>query len=146
MATIPTATIIPGPKYTLTPKGASDAQGLFILGNTDPDNTRAGAYQIDFRMSTGWVGTIGILGRNGLHKAGVDDIALLGPWPFRAFYFNGAGWDGSMLSALSGPAPVITNTSSIIVPGSGITVGLAVSCTAGSCDLYYLPVLGQATP
>ena len=143
MATVPIATIIPGPKYTLTPKGAADARGLFMLGNTDPDNARVGTYTIDFRMSTDWSGTIGITARNGVYQAGVDDIALLGPWPFRAFYLNGNGSDGSMQF---GTAAVITNTSNIAVPGYGQTIGLAVSCTAGSCDLYYLPLLGQSTP
>jgi hypothetical protein len=144
MATIPIATIIPGPKYTLTPAGATAANGLFMLGNTDPDNTRVGAYAIEFRMSPDWVGEIGILARNGVHKAGVDDIALLGPWPFRAFYLNGSGWDGSMVSSVAGVTPTITGTSSIIVPGYGQTIGLGVTCTAGSCTLYYLPVLGQS--
>jgi len=141
MATIPIAQIIPGPKYTLTPQAVADAKGLFMLGNTDPENAHVGAYAIDFRMSSDWVGQIGVVGRNGVHKAGVDDIALLGPWPFRAFYLNNAGYDGSMLS---GTNAVITATSSILVPASGVTVGLAVQCTQGSCTMYYLPLLGQS--
>lgn len=146
MATVPIATIIPGPKYTLSAKGAADANGLFMLGNTDPNNTNVGAYAIEFRMNSGWVGSIALMGRNGVHKAGVDDIALLGPWPFRAFYFNGQPWDGSMISSLSlAAAPLITATSSILVPGYGCTIGMAVTCTAGSCDMYYLPLFGQSS-
>lgn len=144
--TVPVATIIPGPQFTLTPKGVSDANGLFMLGNTDPDNAHVGAYAIEFRMSADWAGEIGILARSGLYNAGQNDAALLGPWPFRAFYLNGAGWDGSMLSAVGGPAPTITGTSSIIVPGYGQTIGLGVTCTAGSCLMYYVPLFGQATP
>lgn len=144
MATIPIAQIIPGPKFTLTKQSVADANGLFMLGNTDPDNMRVGAYAIEFRMSQGWAGSIAILARNGVHKAGVDDIALLGPWPFRAFYFNGQPWDGSMLSLASTPQPIITATSSILVPGYGQTIGLEVTCTAGSCTMYYLPLFGQS--
>lgn len=148
MATIPIATIIPGPKFTLTPKAVQDAGGLFMLGNTDPDNMRVGAYAIDFRMSQNWSGSIAILGRNGVHKAGVDDIALIGPWPFRAFYFNGQPWDGSMVAMntalASGNQPIITSTSSIVVPAYGDTIGMEVNCTAGSCTMYYLPLLGQS--
>lgn len=141
MPTIPTAQIIPGPKYTITPKGATDAGGLFMLGNTDPDNTTVGSFSIHFVMSNDWVGSIGVLARNAVHKAGVDDVALLGPWPFRAFYFNNVPYDGSMVS---GVAAVITGTSAILVPASGYTIGLGVSCTAGSCTMYYLPLLGES--
>lgn len=145
MATVPLATIIPGPKYTLTPQGVSDANGLYMLGNTDPENASVGAYAINFRMSFGWVGQITMLCRSAVHKAGVDDIALLGPWPFRAFYFNGQPWDGSMISANSiGASPIVTATSSILVPGYGETVGMGVICTAGSCTMYYLPLSGQS--
>jgi hypothetical protein len=141
MATIPIATIIPGPKYTLSALAATQANGLFMLGNADPENSQVGSYCIDFRMSPDWVGTIGVLGRNAAHKAGVDDIALIGPWPFRAFYLNGVGYDGSMVS---GVAALVTSTSSILVPASGYTIGLGVSCTAGFCTMYYLPLLGQS--
>lgn len=148
MATIPTATIIPGPKYTITPTAALQANGLFMLGNSDPDNIRVGAYAIEFRMDVAWQGEIGILARSGIHKAGVDDAALLGAWPFRAFYLNGQGWDGSMLSDAAwrngGVKPTITSTSSILVPAAGQTIGLAVQCTAGSCLMYYVPLLGQS--
>lgn len=145
MATVPIATIIPGPKFTLTPKAVTDASGLFMLGNTDADNMKVGAYAVEFRMSFDWVGQITFLCRNGVHKAGVDDIALLGPWPFRAFYFNGQPWDGSMISSLAiGSSPIITATSSVVVPGYGATVGMGVICSAGRCDMYYLPLVGQS--
>ena len=139
MPVIPVAQILPGPKVTLTPKSVSDANGLFLLGNTDPENAHVGGYAIDLRMDQLWVGSIGFTGRSGLHKAGVDDIAGLGNWPFRAFYLNGVPYDGSMVS---GAAAVVTATSSIILPASGITIGMGVSCTAGSCTLYYLPLFG----
>ncbi len=139
--TVPIATIIPGPRFVMTPKAASDANGLFMLGNTDPDNTRVGAYAIEFHMDQAWQGSIGILARSGQWIAGQDDIAMLGPWPFRAFYLNGAGVDGSMVSDTSA---VITGTSSIIVPGYGQTIGLGVSCSAGTCIMYYTPLFGQS--
>jgi hypothetical protein len=139
MPVIPVAQIIPGPKFTLTPKGALDAGGLFLLGNTDPDNAVVGGYAIDLRMSVDWVGSIAFTGRSGVHKAGVEDIAGLGNWPFRAFYLNGQPWDGSVVS---GAAAVISSTSSIILPAYGITIGMGVSCSAGSADLFYLPVQG----
>jgi hypothetical protein len=136
---IPIAQILPGPKAFLSPKAVSDARGLFLLGNTDPENATVGGYAIDLRMSVDWVGSIGFTGRSGVHKAGFDDIAGLGNWPFRAFYLNGVPFDGSMVS---GASAVITATSSIILPASGITIGMGVSCTAGLCTLYYLPVVG----
>lgn len=140
MATVPVATIIPGPKFTLTPQSVADAAGQFMLGNTDPDNVSVGGFSMRFNMSANWAGEIRILGRNAVHKAGVDDIALLGPWPFRAFYWNGVGYDGSMVS---GDAAKITNTSEILIPASGVTIGLLANCTQGSCTMYYLPLMGQ---
>jgi hypothetical protein len=138
-APVPVASIIPGPKFTITPKSTSDANGLFLLGNTDPDNALVGGYVIDFRMDQLWSGTIALTGRSGVHRAGFDDIAGLGNWPFRAFYLNGVPWDGSMLS---GSAALITATSAIIVPAPGITIGMVVGCSAGSCQMYYVPVTG----
>lgn len=149
MATIPTATIIPGPKFTLTPQSVIDAKGLFMFGNTDPDNASVGGFSVRFDMSQDWIGTIAFIGRNALHKAGVDDIGLVGPWPFRAFYLNGLGWDGSMISDLaarSGGTPaLITNTSEVFVAAYGVTIGLNVQCTRGSCTMYYLPLFGQSS-
>lgn len=139
--TVPIASMIPGPKYTLTPQAVLDAKGLFLLGNTDPENAGVGAYAIHFVMSADWVGSIGLTGRSALHKAGVDDISSLGPWPFRAFYLNGVPSDGSMVF---GSAAIVNNTSSILVPASGVTVGLVANCTQGSCTMYYLPLLGQS--
>lgn len=136
---IPVASIMPGPKFTITPQTAIDTHGLILLGNTDADNASVGGYAIDIRCDQLWVGTIAFTGRSGLHKAGVDDIAGLGNWPFRAFYLNGVPWDGSMVS---GASALITSTSSIILPASGITIGLGFTCTAGSATLYYLPLLG----
>lgn len=141
MATVPIATIIPGPKYTITPKASQDAGGLFMIGNTDPDNISVGSWSIHFVMSNDWVGSIGLLGRNAVHKAGVDDVPMVGPWPFRAFYLNNAPTDGSMVS---GSAAVVTGTSTILVPASGYTIGMVVACTAGSCTMYYLPLMGQS--
>lgn len=141
MPTIPIATIMPGPKFTMTPQTAVNSNGLLLLGNTDPDNAVVGAYAIDIRMSNDWAGSIAFTGRSGVHKAGVDDIAGLGNWPFRAFYLNGVPYDGSMVS---GNAAVITSTSSVLVPASGITIGVGFTCTAGSCVWYYLPVQGQS--
>ena len=137
--TIPVAQIIPGPKFTLTAKAVSDANGVFLLGNTDPDNAVVAGYAIDLRMDSNWVGTIGFTGRSGTIQAGADDIAGLGAWPFRAFYLNGTPSDGTMVS---GASALITATSSIILPASGITIGMVVSCNAGTCTLYYLPVQG----
>jgi hypothetical protein len=139
MPVVPVATIMPGPKFTITPQTAVDARGLILLGNTDPENAVVGGYAIDLRMDTFWAGSIAFTGRSGLYVAGVDDIAGLGPWPFRAFYLNGVPYDGSMVS---GSAAVITATSSIVLPASGITIGMGFTCTAGSCTLYYLPVQG----
>lgn len=140
---MPVATQIPGPKFVLTSKGASDAGGLFNLGNTDPDNAQVAAFAIDFYMSLDWQGSIGITSRLGLHRTGADDAPMFGNWPFRAFYLNGVGVDGSMVS---GANAVITGSSSILVPASGRTIGLGVSCTQGSCTLYFVPVLGPSVP
>jgi len=139
MPTLPVAQIIPGPKFTISPKSTTDANGLFLLGNTDPENAEVGGYAIDLRMDVNWVGSIGFTGRSGAVVAGADDIAGLGNWPFRAFYLNGVPYDGSMIS---GAAALITSTSSIIIPASGVTVGMVVSCQAGQCVMYYLPVIG----
>lgn len=142
MPTIPVAQIIPGPKYKITPKASQDASGLFMLGNTDPENAVVGAYSIHFVMSTDWVGSIGVLGRSGLVQAGEDDIALLGPWPFRAFVLNGTSVDPSVYQV--GTSAIITSTSNILVPGYGQTIGLLAACTVGSCTMYYTPLLGQS--
>lgn len=136
---IPVAQIVPGPKFTITPKAVADANGLFLLGNTDPDNALNGGYAIDIRTDISWAGSIVFTGRSGVHRAGFDDIAGLGNWPFRAFYLNGVPYDGSMVS---GAAAVITGTSSILVPAPGITVGMGVVCTSGSAVMYYMPLQG----
>lgn len=139
MPVIPVATILPGPKAYLSVAACLASNGLFLLGNTDPDNAVVGGYAIDIRTDILWQGTISFTGRSGVHKAGEDDIAGLGNWPFRAFYLNGVPYDGSMVS---GAAAVITGPSSIILPASGVTIGMGVSCTAGAATLYYLPVQG----
>lgn len=138
-----TATLIPPPKFTITPKAVVDAQGLFNLGNSDPENSVTGGYMIHFAMDVGWVGSIAVLARPAVHKAGFDDTAFVGPWPFRAFYLNGQPSDGSMVS---GASAQITNTSTIVIPATLQEIGLEVNCSQGSCTMYYQPFLGPSIP
>ena len=131
---------ITGPAATIGP--GMDG-GVFPLTDVSPNHNETGGVAIQFVMSNDWVGSIEFQCRSAVIDAWIDDIDFVGPWPFRAFYLDGAGSTGAMLS---GGSAVVQNSSNVLVPTSGNMLAIAVTCLAGSATMCYQPVSGSTEP
>lgn len=139
MALTPTVQHVPGQHFPITPATSAVSGGMFNLTNADEE--WVGTVTMDFYMSPDWLGAIAITGRSDGRPAGENDVPFTAPWPFRAMYLNGQPSDLSMISGVNAQ---ITNTSNILVPASGKTIGILVNCTRGRCDMYYRGLKGPS--
>lgn len=104
---------------------------LYILGNASESSI--GAWLIRL-VSSSFSGSITVVGNDG-GKAVVDDAVAFVPIVYHQNYLNGSVADGTLVST------AITGESLIIVPASGMSVGLNVtSYVSGSLIAYVTPI------
>ncbi len=126
-----------GPAFNLT---AGDNNKILRISDVSPNHNETGGIALHFVADGSWSGTIQFKCRNAATDAETLDLPFLGPWPYRKYYLNGSAADGSLVTT------TITTTSSVVVPTSGQMLALAVTCSAGSCAVYYQPAAGATAP
>lgn len=135
-------TQIPGPSFLITPATtAALSGGIAVLGNAGMPNVAYGGFGIDFVPSIDWIGSIAVVGRSEIRDASDDSVSFV-PWPVRAFWLNGAVPDSFALDS----EVLVTARSYLIVPAPGADIGLLISCTAGSCKVYWQQLTGNTIP
>ena len=97
------------------------------IGDMGPAGTaqQVGTFTIQFQPSYDFVGDFGFVG----YVANPPAAASLQPLPisYKTVAVNGAASDYSYSSAL------ITGSTIVQVPSNGLSVGILVNCTGGSC-------------
>lgn len=121
--------------YTVS---AQDHGNTLVLGNTSLGD-QAGAWLIEFSPGPGWTGGFQVVGRAMTPVADADNLAFL-PVPYRKINIGGTASDYSFDTAQQAGLFVIQ------VPASGMSIGLLVSCTAGTGRLYSQMVTAGAAP
>lgn len=137
---IPTTTILQnlGPAFQVT---AATVDQVLGLGDT-PDAFATGGFSLSFVPDDTWQGTIAIVGRSTVPEAVTQNVEMV-PYPFRAFYLNGAVSDLSMQPS----GTPITARSDCLVPASGARIGLQITGPIqGSCWVFVQAVRGSTAP
>lgn len=126
---------------------ANDSGNFLVIGDAGHGNSM-GAIAVEFVPTVSFVGSLAIMGRVGggplsrqENKIGIPFATV----PFRKIYLNGAVSDYSMSTA-GDIATGITGQSLIQVPANGLVVALLVTCSAGSCTVYYRTLEGAGAP
>lgn len=113
-----------GGKYKVT---TADNGNTLVLG--DASDSVVGTYLLHFVNDNTFTGTLIVSGRARGKDAGMDAIAFV-PLSYLGGFVNAAVGTQAYAST------TLTTTSLVWVPATGITVGLVVTCTAGSGTLY----------
>lgn len=132
------ATIFPvsaTPTFTATP-GVDGLIGVF--GNTSDEDGK-GAMQFTFSPDVDFNGSIVVVGRTAGISTASTDVAWM-PIPYRKVTINNVASDYSFASA------AITGPSSILVPASGMAVGLLFSVPMGTVVIGSKIVDGASAP
>lgn len=124
-----------GPYVLVTPQNDG---AILMFG--PPSDEEPGAVVFEFNASSDFVGSFAVLG----HVTGPAVPANAPahpamPVPYRRINVGGAASDYAMVSDL------IANTGMIQVPANGMSIGLGVSCSAGTCSIWRLPVEGASS-
>lgn len=126
-----------GPSITVTP---ALADNILALGDL-PDSMQTGGFNITFAPSDDFVGSFLIMGHNCVRDT-ADAGIVYQPYPFRAFYLNGAPSDLSMQIG----GTLITDRSDVLIPASGARLAIYVNCSQGSCYIGQQAVVGSTAP
>ena len=118
-------------RYRIT---TADHGNYKLLGNVS--ESEAGFWRIAFDPDDTFVGSLLVTARaDGDHTH--DDEVGFGTLRYRVLQLNGVGADYSVLTA-----EPIGQHCIILVPSVGLSVALAVTCTAGTGMLYVKPFIG----
>lgn len=121
-------------RYVIT---KADNGNYKVLGNVSPAGV--GAWSIAFAPSDDWVGELTIVGRH-MGKDPADDAAGFGTIAYIREQIDGAAADYELVP------DTIYGDATILVPANGLTIGVAVICTQGTCTMYSQPLEGSPTP
>ena len=120
---------------------ASDEyNGLFLEVGTPTLYDRTGTVMIYFRPSVDFTGSFAVMGRPRNQPTTADDIGA----PFVPVGYIAVNVDGAAVDRLYSSA-TISGPGIIEVPAHGLSIGLLVACTAGTCQLWFARLEG-ATP
>lgn len=135
-------TQIPGPSFLITPDTQSALDGgIAVLGNAGMPNVAFGGFGIDFVTSLDFEGSIAVVARSEILDASDNDVTFVA-WPVRPFYLNGAVPESFALQN----EVLVTGRSYLVVPAPGVAIGLLVSCSVGSCMVYWQQLTGNTIP
>lgn len=114
--------------------------GLFLELGGGPIFDQVGAVVVQFVPDVDFVGAFAVVGRPRDQSTSPSVAqAPFVPVPYIAVNTNGAAAERTL-----GSAP-ITQQGIIEVPANGLSVGLLVACTAGTCKLYMARLAGTVT-
>lgn len=113
--------------------------GLFLeVGNAAPQD-HTGTVMIYFLPSVDYVGSFAVMGRpRGQSSSAADPGA-----PFLPVAYVAVNVDGAAVERLYSTA-LISAPGIIEVPAHGLSIGLLVSCTQGTCQLFFARLTGAA--
>jgi len=121
-------------KINSSRKHTISATNTYELG--DASGGVVGTFAVHI-VANGFTGSITVKARSRVAEAQSDGITFQ-PIPYEKLYLNGAVGDGSLVST------AITGNSIILIPASGLEVALDATVTAGSVDVYVMPLEGAA--
>lgn len=107
-----------------------------ILGNVS-DST-GGAWRVQFAPDASFVGSLLVTARASGDDA-VSDAVGFGTIAYRRVQLGGLASDYTLVTT------TLTTDAIILVPANGLSVAIAVTCTAGFGYLYTIPLLGPLT-
>lgn len=117
-----------------------------VLGNAGTPSSTA-VWSIQFNPSVDFVGTFYILGHvrtlgqpETITSPSGGSVTPFLTIPYRRVVMNGVASDWGIVS------DPIVGASIIQVPSNGMSIGVSVACTAGSCDMVSYDVQGAGTP
>lgn len=127
--------------YVIT---TADSGNTLQLGDAGHGNS-GGAITIEFlpTLAGGFTGSITVVGRIGGGPLSRQESALglaYAQVPYRQIYLNGAVQLYEIVNT------AITGASIIQVPAAGLSIGLLVTCTAGSGSVYFRTLEGATAP
>lgn len=111
-----------------TYKVVSDADTGNTLEFGESGTEEAGFLTFQLQTS-GFTGSFTVVGRSKGETALLNSAAFV-PVPYIRVALNGAASDRTVVSA------ALTTSAIIEVPSSGMSVGLAVTCSAGTCKIF----------
>lgn len=97
-----------------------------------------GAMVIQFSPSPDFVGGFAVVARAMGQAAKAAGAALM-PVPYRRVTVNNIASDYTMV------ADLVTGATIIQVPSNGLSIGLLVNCTAGSCQVFPWDLAGASS-
>ena len=106
-----------------------------VLG--DVSDSVVGTYTLHFANDNAFSGTLIVQARARGKDAATDAVAFV-PINYLSVYVNGGVGTQAYVST------TLTTNSLILVPASGFTIGIAVTCASGSCTLYIQRIEGSA--
>ena len=129
-------------------KITTDANGAIAELGAAGVMQQVGTFGLQFVPSQDFQGFVAIVARMPelSNTTSVPDAPFMA-YPYRAAYLNGAVPAvpfGFVLDAATNLPPTITGPSMIQVPSNGFSVGLLISCTAGSMWVYLARLNGPS--
>lgn len=122
-------------KHTIT---AAD-NGLFLELGPGATAQSVGVFTLQFNPDTDYDGSVVVMGRVFGPAAADANVPPL-PISYRALTVNNVAADFSVVSAAA-----ITGPTMIQVPSNGVSIGLLVAVTAGSCTLVSWDLQGSSS-
>lgn len=119
---------------------SQEYHGLFLELGDATSYDRTGTITVFFVPSVDFVGEFAVMGRPREQPTTAADTGA----PFVAVGYIAVNVNGVAVNRLYSTA-TITQQGIIEVPANGMSVGLLVSCTAGTCKLYFGRVEGSTT-
>ena len=122
---------------TIELNGASavEGTGLYILG--DASDGIVGTFSIHLANLATFAGSVTIKARSRMTQADADNVVFQ-PIPYLSLYLNGAIGDMTYHTA------PITGESIVLVPATGLQIGLDCTVTSGLARIYWCPMEGAA--
>lgn len=124
-----------GRTVELSGTNALEGTGLYILG--DASDGIVGTFSIHLANLNAFTGTVTVKARSRMPQADTDAVVFQ-PIPYLSLYLNGAIGDMTYHTA------PITGESIILVPATGLQIGLDCTVTSGLGRIYWCPMEGAA--
>ena len=110
------------------------------FGSTSDENPN-GAWHLMFVPSVDYDGSIAVVGRT--PRISTADLTV--PWipvPYRRITLNNVASDYAIVST----AITLDGPYQILVPATGMAIGILVACNAGQCMVYSQKMTGSTIP
>ena len=119
MATVPMS-------GTFKSVSTADTGNTLEFGESGTEETGFLTFQLE---TSSFTGSFTVVGRSKGETALLNSASFV-PVPYILVSLNGAASDRSLVTA------ALTTSAIIEVPASGLSVGLATTCTAGTCKVF----------